>query len=147
MIPWVESVFARLDGHRERWQKHAEGLQILQVMWGDRITSTQNPDHDEWLQHRRGMEEASRVVQGVVEQDLLTRGIRLPAGGLDNGIVDFPTTFEGRWVYLCWCRGEPRIGHWHELDGGFAGRQDLAPEHDAAMGVDDPLPDDSGLDF
>ena len=28
-------------------------------------------------------------------------------------------------VYLCWRLGEPEVGHWHDLDAGFAGRQKL----------------------
>jgi hypothetical protein len=31
----------------------------------------------------------------------------------------------GREVYLCWRLGEPDVAHWHELEGGFAGRQKL----------------------
>ena len=27
---------------------------------------------------------------------------------------------------LCWQLGEPEVAHWHELDAGFAGRQQLA---------------------
>jgi len=38
------------------------------------------------------------------------------------GIVDFPTHFESRDVYLCWQFGENTIGHWHEMEGGFKGR-------------------------
>lgn len=38
------------------------------------------------------------------------------------GIVDFPTHFEARDVYLCWQFGENTIGHWHEMEGGFKGR-------------------------
>lgn len=147
LIPWVESVFERLDGHRQRWEKHSQALQILEVLWADRVNAPDNPDHDEYLQHRRAMDEAARTVQGIVEQDLLARGIRLPAGGLESGIVDFPTTYEGRWVYLCWQRGEPRITHWHELDTGFRGRRDLQDEHVIVMGQDGDLPDPSALDF
>lgn len=146
LIPWVESVFARLDGHRERWHKHSEQLQILDVLWDDKVTSAENPDHEEYLRHRRGLEEAARTIEGIAEQDLRARGIRLPAGGLENGIVDFPTTFEGRWVYLCWCRGEPQISHWHELDTGFRGRRPLEVEQGMVMGLDEERPDESGLD-
>ena len=147
LIPWVESVFSRLDEHRECWQKHNEGLQILDVLWGERVQSSDNPDHAEYIGHRRDMDEAARTVQDVVEKDLIGRGIRLPAGGLDSGIVDFPTTFEGRWIYLCWQRGEPRITHWHELETGFRGRRELLDDDAMNMGCDEPLPDDSGLDF
>lgn len=44
---------------------------------------------------------------------------------LDRGLVDFPALREGREVYLCWEEGEDEITHWHEVDAGFSGRQDL----------------------
>ena len=42
---------------------------------------------------------------------------------LERGLVDFPTLWEGREVYLCWLLGESSIQFWHEIDTGFAGRQ------------------------
>jgi len=44
---------------------------------------------------------------------------------LDQGLVDFPSYRDGKLVYLCWKRGETRIGFWHDLESGFAGRQPL----------------------
>jgi hypothetical protein len=44
---------------------------------------------------------------------------------LDRGLIDFPAIRDGREVYLCWIDGEPDIGFWHELDAGYAGRQEL----------------------
>ena len=43
----------------------------------------------------------------------------------DRGMVDFRTIRGGRMVYLCWLMHEPGIQFWHELEGGFAGRQPL----------------------
>lgn len=47
---------------------------------------------------------------------------------LETGLVDFPTIWEGREVFLCWKLGENEVGHWHEIDAGFAGRQPLKGE-------------------
>lgn len=44
---------------------------------------------------------------------------------LDRGLVDFPSIRERHEVYLCWIDGEPDIAFWHELDAGYAGRQEL----------------------
>jgi hypothetical protein len=44
---------------------------------------------------------------------------------LDNGLVDFPTLFKGREVYLCWKLGETGIRFWHGIDEGFAGRKPI----------------------
>ena len=42
------------------------------------------------------------------------------------GLIDFTGRHQGRDVCLCWKLGEERIGYWHELDAGFAGRQPIA---------------------
>ena len=47
-----------------------------------------------------------------------------------DGLVDFRSKLHGRTVYLCWKYGEDRIGHWHELDKGFSGRQPLPADGD-----------------
>ena len=44
---------------------------------------------------------------------------------LDRGLVDFPAIRDEREVYLCWVEGEDEIAYWHDLDAGFAGRQEL----------------------
>jgi hypothetical protein len=47
---------------------------------------------------------------------------------VESGLVDFPTLWEGREVYLCWKLGETQVGYWHEIEAGFAGRQLLERE-------------------
>jgi hypothetical protein len=47
--------------------------------------------------------------------------------GFEGGLVDFHSQLQGRDVYLCWRLGEPDVGHWHEIESGFAGRQPLPP--------------------
>ena len=64
-------------------------------------------------------------LQSLVE-DICYRGCHLK--DLDSGLVDFPTIWEGREVYLCWKLGEPSVSYWHELEAGFAGRQSLEIE-------------------
>ena len=48
--------------------------------------------------------------------------------GFEVGLVDFYAMMDGRPVFLCWKLDEDQIEWWHELDGGFAGRQRL-PAH------------------
>ncbi|MFQ5481173.1 MAG: DUF2203 domain-containing protein [Nitrospinaceae bacterium] len=45
--------------------------------------------------------------------------------GVENGLVDFPALRDGREVCLCWKLPEKDIRFWHEVDGGYAGRQPL----------------------
>ncbi len=43
----------------------------------------------------------------------------------ERGLVDFPARHDGREIYLCWHRGEESVQAWHEIDAGYAGRQDV----------------------
>jgi hypothetical protein len=43
----------------------------------------------------------------------------------DTGLIDFPAEIDGRPALLCWRVGEERIGFWHTLEGGFAGRRPI----------------------
>jgi hypothetical protein len=45
--------------------------------------------------------------------------------GIEQGLLDFLGTQDGRDIYLCWQLGEERITFWHEINTGFAGRQPL----------------------
>lgn len=58
------------------------------------------------------------------EQELKDLGVELKDYFM--GLIDFPCWVGDREVYLCWRLGEPEIAYWHEVDAGFAGRQDLA---------------------
>jgi len=42
---------------------------------------------------------------------------------LETGLIDFPSRRQGKVVYLCWRLGEKRVGHWHEVNAGYAGRK------------------------
>jgi hypothetical protein len=41
------------------------------------------------------------------------------------GLIDFHHKRGGETVYLCWKLGESRVGWWHPLETGIAGRQRL----------------------
>lgn len=61
------------------------------------------------------------VADGVSEAGVLIKDI-------DTGLVDFPSLYQGREVYLCWRLGERSIEYWHEVDAGFAGRRRIDGE-------------------
>lgn len=63
------------------------------------------------LSFSRGLDQLARW--GVVVREL------------ESGICDFRARHDGRDVYLCWRLGEERLGFWHELGAGFAGRRPL----------------------
>jgi hypothetical protein len=44
----------------------------------------------------------------------------------EHALFDFPARLEGRPVFLCWRADESTVGHYHEVDRGFAQRRPLA---------------------
>ena len=147
MLPKLEEILVSIDSKKGEIAENVKQLQILDALWGESVAAKNNPDHSEFVGHRRKVSATYEVIEEVVRRELLGRGLRFPAGGLENGLVDFPSTFNGRWVYLCWQRGEDRVGFWHEIDGGFVGRREISDLESAIMGTEYPLPDDSSLDF
>jgi hypothetical protein len=139
LIPHLENVLREMGRARDAVLEHRGKLGILETLWGAEVHQRGNPDHPEWRDRHREAEELVRRIELLVQEGILAQGVRIPAGGLEHGLVDFPTTWNGRWVFLCWRLGEPQIHHWHEVDAGFAGREPLTPEQARLMGRhDDP---------
>jgi len=67
-------------------------------------------------------------------EEIIATGVQVK--DLDIGLLDFPCELDGETVLLCWKRGEPRIGFWHRVDDGFAGRQPI----DRRFGPQPPEP-------
>lgn len=72
----------------------------------------------------------SKIKDSVGEMDAI--GVQVK--DLNRGLLDFPAEIDGEIVLLCWELGEPRIGFWHSLEGGFGSRKPL----DARFGQSDP---------
>ena len=149
MLPEVRAALDQIQSLRDVARGELDQLAVLDALWGDLVSQSANPDHEEYAQHRQSLSEYGRAIEELIQQRLLDRGIRFPVGGLEHGLVDFPTTLDGRWVYLCWQSDEPEVAYWHELSGGYAGRSPITAELKQRLGrLDDPARhEDSALDF
>ena len=76
----------------------------------------------------RLLETVKRLIEQIHSNGCLVNGP-------EAGLIDFPCLFNNEIVYLCWKYGEPRIGYWHRIPDGFAGRRpllDVSNPEDAA---------------
>jgi hypothetical protein len=39
-----------------------------------------------------------------------------------RGVINFPSLYHGRKVFLCWSLGDETVSHWHELDESYNDR-------------------------
>jgi len=75
-----------------------------------------------------GSTEGVAYLQGALELNSLVKSLESRGcilKGASAGLVDFLSLREGREVYLCWKHPEKEIRFWHDLDAGFAGRQEI----------------------
>jgi hypothetical protein len=79
--------------------------------------------HREELEQARAEIERGKEKMQELEKELRQLGVELK--DYFGGLIDFPCWMNGREVCLCWRQGEAEVGHWHEVDAGFAGRQKL----------------------
>lgn len=140
-LPAVRRTFRAIEERKTVVRERRDALGVLDALWGDRVRDSGNPDHAEYAGHRRALAEHLAEIERLIHEEIVGRGIRLPAGGLRHGLVDFPTTLDGRWVYLCWRSGEAAVAHWHEVDGGYRGRRPITPDERRRLGRNaDPAP-------
>ncbi|WP_157245599.1 DUF2203 domain-containing protein [Nonomuraea typhae] len=71
------------------------------------------------LAELKGLEaRIEEIISGWHEQGLQVKGIA-PV------LLDFPSTFDGHRVCLCWIEGERELGWYHRDELGFAGRRPI----------------------
>lgn len=89
------------------------------------LSGGMNVDRDHMLQTRQRRDAAASQLQLALER-IQEYGCLVK--DLDIGLLDFPTLYHGREVYLCWRLGEQRIEFWHGVDEGFRGRKPIDQE-------------------
>ena len=134
LIPRLEKAFEEIASLREDLERQMDRIKILYALWGPSLREPGNPDRDEFLAERSAVRRTIQRTDRLVEERIVAYGIRFPQGGLEHGLVDFPTRLDGRTVYLCWKSGEREITNWHEVDGGYAGRRPLTDDLVEEMG-------------
>jgi len=69
------------------------------------------------------LEQAMHLLEDYVDE-LSEIGCELK--DYQTGLIDFTGQHKGHDVCLCWKLGEDKIGYWHEMETGFAGRQPVS---------------------
>jgi hypothetical protein len=113
---WLRAAAAELDGVSEdvKWTLLRSEAELEGV----------DPELEDALSRARGIYEAlGEAIAGVESTGARVKGIA-------DGLVDFPSICDGgAEILLCWRLGEPEISHFHELDAGFSGRQNVEGHH------------------
>jgi hypothetical protein len=117
-------------------REEARALLPLVQQWLDELTRVrdllQGYDEQVGRQLAKGDDVGGEVVNKLVKcvssiKQILLRfqSREIQIKDPDRGLIDFPAYVGGKEVFLCWEKGEDDIEFWHDLEGGYAGREKL----------------------
>ena len=116
MLPLVSRIVEDAVRDYIRWQDRVREFELASVR-----STLDRPDPIA-AELERDVQQLAESIDSYVHE-IQQLGVQMKS--LANGVVDFPATFEGRGILLCWQLGEESIEYWHETGGGFSGRQRL----------------------
>ncbi len=119
-LPYVGPIVADILAAYKRWRTGVRKYENLAAQ-----KQGKEGESPELASMRGEVDDVAQQINAYLEE-LSTVGCVFK--GFDEGLVDFYSKLDGRDVFLCWKLGESEISYWHELDAGFAGRQELAVE-------------------
>ena len=109
LLPYLAPALVEL---RERFE---EATEIRVLVARAAATNGWSDKRDRW----------ARTLARVAELMERLQGWEVELKDISTGLVDFPTTMQGREAYLCWRLGEPEVSYWHFKEDGFGGRRPL----------------------
>ena len=119
LIPWLKERFQVIHSMLADIKELSNKTQRLELESRSNGSSEKGKELDSSnktiIDFSKTIEEHVRI---IVDRGILVKSV-------EDGLVDFPSSREGRNVYLCWRVGENEIGFWHDIDAGFSGRQPL----------------------
>jgi hypothetical protein len=119
LLPSIKDLLAEFNTLRRQLLRTAQELETLEQQ-RDRSNILTRARNLRLLRERLG---ADREATRAALEKITTLGVQVK--GLEPALIDFPSRRGGRIVLLCWQEGEPGVGHWHDIEDGFAGRQPL----------------------
>jgi hypothetical protein len=120
LIPRVDRLLRGAIEYKAAYDEAEKQIQAFQervmMMGGIAV------DRERTVDCRRRRDESAAQLRSAIEQ---VQEIGCLIKDLDIGLIDFPTTYRGVEVYLCWKVGESDIEFWHGVDEGFRGRKPI----------------------
>mgnify|MGYP001381288233 FL=1 len=114
-LPLVRRIVSDITALYPEWRELVSRYELAVAQakpeWGE---------SPEQLELRTRIEDVARRITAFLAE---LEAVGCVFKGFQEGLVDFYGKLDGRDVFWCWKQGEERIGHWHEIEAGFTGRQ------------------------
>lgn len=121
LVPYLDQIFGEIGTLRVALAAALTGLETYGIDLDKPLP--ENLAHDPEV--TTVVDNALAAHKGLRDALVALEDLGVEVKALD-GLVDVPSRFEGRIVFLCWKRGDTRFAHWHETDQGYAARVAIA---------------------
>ena len=111
LLPQIRKWLERLTQLRQVMERQEKRLDALMKQGHDAGGQTVNDQV-------RALADAQDVLAEFQRREILIKD-------LERGLVDFPAIVGGKEVFLCWEQDEEDVEFWHDLEGGYGGRERL----------------------
>jgi hypothetical protein len=130
LLPAIERLLRSLIDSKQDYESNE--TELLRINQRITLTGGMVPPRERIAQLRGRKDAAARGLKSVVEK---IQEIGCHLKDIEIGLVDFPTIYKEKEVYLCWKLGESKIEFWHPVEDGYRGRRaidsDFAANHHA----------------
>jgi hypothetical protein len=123
LLPSIEAYLGRLLQLKNEHEQVSTQLNVInqRIM----LAGGMVPPRDQVLELKKQKEAAARGLKETVEA-IHETGCQVK--DVEIGLIDFPTLYRGKEVYLCWKLGEEGISYWHRVEDGYQGRRPIDSE-------------------
>ena len=120
MLPLLRHIVGDIVSHWEKIIQKRTQLECMEKGLDPSGTAPTAKDQEAQIQHLKFelnylIDKINNYIREVEELGCFVEEFK-------RGIVNFPSLYNGRKVFLCWKPDEERVSHWHELNEAFNDR-------------------------
>jgi hypothetical protein len=111
LLPQIRQWLERLNQLRHVLERQEKRLEALMKQGHDTGGQTVNDQV-------RTLADVQEVLAEFQHRQIFVKDV-------ERGLVDFPAIMGDKEVFLCWEQDEDDVEFWHDLEGGYGGRERL----------------------
>lgn len=120
LLPEVERLLRNLLHLKQEYER--SDSELTRIAHRIALAGGMIPPREQISQLRQRKDTAARGLKSILES---IQEIGCQLKDVETGLVDFPTLYRDKEVYLCWKLGEPGIAFWHHVEDGYRGRRPI----------------------
>jgi hypothetical protein len=121
-LPDVVKIMEGVFILNEKIDHISKDIDNLIDIWGEELFDQSHMDNK---MYQERMKIRNEYIMGLKEKIDAIQNFGCIVKNIDEGIIDFPSTKNGKEIHFCWKYGEKAIEHWHAADESDSERKSV----------------------